>query len=208
MFTLNCKGHLLAINEPVVMGILNITPDSFYENSRLNNADSLLRKAEQMIADGATILDIGGQSTRPNSEKVSEEEELKRAIPAIETIQKNFPGQIISVDTFYSRVAKEAVAAGASIINDVSAGTIDNELLFTVAQLNVPYVLMHMLGNPQTMQQAPEYKNVILEVFDFLSFKIKELHQLGIHDVIIDPGFGFGKTIEHNFQLLKKLSFF
>ena len=208
MFTLNCKGHLLAINEPIVMGILNITPDSFYENSRLNNADSLLRKAEQMIADGATILDIGGQSTRPNSEKVSEEEELKRAIPAIETIQKNFPGQIISVDTFYSRVAKEAVAAGASIINDVSAGTIDNELLFTVAQLNVPYVLMHMLGNPQTMQQAPEYKNVILEVFDFLSFKIKELHQLGIHDVIIDPGFGFGKTIEHNFQLLKKLSFF
>ena len=208
MFTLNCKGHLLAINEPIVMGILNITPDSFYENSRLNNADSLLRKAEQMIADGATILDIGGQSTRPNSEKVSEEEELKRAIPAIETIQKNFPGQIISVDTFYSRVAKEAVAAGASIINDVSAGTIDNELLFTVAQLNVPYVLMHMLGNPQTMQQAPEYKNVILEVFDFLSFKIKELHQLGIHDVIVDPGFGFGKTIEHNFQLLKKLSFF
>ena len=208
MFTLNCKGHLLAINEPIVMGILNITPDSFYENSRLNNADSLLRKAEQMIADGATILDIGGQSTRPNSEKVSEEEELKRAIPAIETNQKNFPGQIISVDTFYSRVAKEAVAAGASIINDVSAGTIDNELLFTVAQLNVPYVLMHMLGNPQTMQQAPEYKNVILEVFDFLSFKIKELHQLGIHDVIIDPGFGFGKTIEHNFQLLKKLSFF
>ena len=208
MFTLNCKGHLLAINEPIVMGILNITPDSFYENSRLNNADSLLRKADQMIADGATILDIGGQSTRPNSERVSEEEELKRVIPAIETIQKNFPGQIISADTFYSRVAKEAVAAGASIINDVSAGTIDNELLFTVAQLNVPYVLMHMLGNPQTMQQAPEYKNVILEVFDFLSFKIKELHQLGIHDVIVDPGFGFGKTIEHNFQLLKKLSFF
>ena len=208
MFTLNCKGHLLAINEPIVMGILNITPDSFYENSRLNNADSLLRKADQMIADGATIVDIGGQSTRPNSERVSEEEELKRVIPAIETIQKNFPGQIISADTFYSRVAKEAVAAGASIINDVSAGTIDNELLFTVAQLNVPYVLMHMLGNPQTMQQAPEYKNVILEVFDFLSFKIKELHQLGIHDVIIDPGFGFGKTIEHNFQLLKKLSFF
>lgn len=208
MFTLNCKGHLLAINEPVVMGILNITPDSFYENSRLNNADSLLRKAEQMIADGATILDIGGQSTRPNSERVSEEEELKRVIPAIETIQKNFPGQIISVDTFYSRVAKEAVAAGASIINDVSAGTIDNELLFTVAQLNVPYVLMHMLGNPQTMQQAPEYKNVILEVFDFLSFKIKELHQLGIHDVIIDPGFGFGKTIAHNFELLRNLPVF
>jgi len=208
MFTLNCKGHLLTITEPIVMGILNVTPDSFYENSRLNNADALLGKADQMITDGATILDIGGQSTRPNSQRVLEEEELKRAIPAIEMIHKNYPGQIISIDTFYSRVAKEAVAAGASIVNDVSAGTIDNDLLFTVSQLNVPYVLMHMLGNPQTMQQAPEYKNVTLEVFDFLSFKIKELHQLGIHDLIVDPGFGFGKTIEHNFQLLKELSFF
>ena len=208
MFTLNCKGHLLTITEPIVMGILNITPDSFYENSRLNSADALLKKAEQMIKDGATILDVGGQSTRPNSERVSEEEELKRAIPAIETIHKNFPHQLVSVDTFYSRVAVEAVAAGASIVNDVSAGTIDSDLLPAIAELNVPYVLMHMQGNPQTMQQAPEYKNVTLEVFDFLSFKIKQLHQLGIHDVIIDPGFGFGKTIEHNFCLLKELSFF
>ena len=208
MFTLNCKGQLLTISEPIVMGILNVTPDSFYESSRLNNDDTLLKKAEQMIKDGASILDIGGQSTRPGSERVSAEEELKRVIPAIETIHKNFPEQVLSVDTFYSQVAKEAVAAGASIVNDISAGTIDDDLLLIVAELKVPYVLMHMQGHPQTMQQNPQYKNVTLEVFDFLSFKIKELHNLGIHDLIIDPGFGFGKTIEHNFQLLRELSFF
>ena len=208
MFTLNCKGQLLTITDPIVMGILNTTPDSFFENSRFNKEDALLFKAEEMIRDGAVILDVGGQSTRPNSERISEEEELRRVIPAIEKLHQAFPTQLISIDTFYAGVAKRAVEAGACIVNDVSAGTIDENLLSTVAALGVPYVLMHMKGNPQTMQQNPEYKNVTLEAFDALSFKIKELHQLGIADVIVDPGFGFGKTIAHNFQLLRELSFF
>jgi dihydropteroate synthase len=190
------------------MGIINTTPDSFYSGSRIQLVGAILSKAEKMIHDGAAILDIGGQSTRPKSEQITSEEELKRVLPAIEAIHKNFPEQIISVDTFYSKVAKEAVNAGVSIVNDVSAGTMDDTLLSTVAGLKVPYVLMHMLGNPQTMQQNPEYKNVTLDVFDFLNLKIKELVKTGIHDIIVDVGFGFGKTSSHNFQLLHELSFF
>jgi dihydropteroate synthase len=190
------------------MGILNTTPDSFYQGSRLKNSDEILRISGQMINDGATILDIGGQSTRPGSERVPEEEEMKRVLPAIEAVHKAFPEQIISIDTFYASVARDAIAAGASIINDVSAGTIDEKLLPTVAEAGVPYVLMHMPGNPQTMQKNATYKNVTLDVFDALSFKLKELENIGIKDIIIDPGFGFGKTISHNFQLLRELSFF
>lgn len=167
-----------------------------------------MQRAEGMLTDGATILDLGGQSTRPASKRISEEEEKGRVLPAIEAVHRNFPEQILSVDTFYAGVAKEAVAAGAAMVNDVSAGTLDPQMLSAVATLNVPYVLMHMLGNPQTMQQAPEYKNVTLEVFDALSFKMKELQKMGIADIIVDPGFGFGKTIAHNFQLLRELSFF
>jgi len=208
MFTLNCKGQLLTITEPIVMGILNVTPDSFYSGSRMNDEDALLQMAEQMISDGATILDLGGQSTRPNSQRVSEEEEMKRVLPAVEAIHCRFPQQIISIDTFYAGVAHAAVDAGASIINDVSAGSIDEAMLETVIKLGVPYVLMHMKGDPQTMQKDPQYENVTLEVFDSLSFKMKVLEKMGIKDVIIDPGFGFGKTIDHNFQLLRELSFF
>jgi dihydropteroate synthase len=208
MFSLNCKGQLLVIDKPIVMGIVNTTPDSFFSGSRVQATDVLLQKVEKMISDGATILDIGGQSTRPNSDRVPEEEERRRVIPAIEAIHRNFPEQIISVDTFYASIAEEAVAGGASIVNDVSAGTLDDALLSTVAELGVPYVLMHMQGDPQTMQQHPQYRNVTLDVFDSLSFKIKALQQAGINDIIIDPGFGFGKTIRHNFQLLRELSFF
>ena len=208
MFTLNCKGKIVVLDQPVVMGILNLTPDSFYSGSRIKSEDKLLERAGEMIADGATILDIGGQSTRPNSERVSEEDELRRVIPAIEKIHRQFPEQLISVDTFYASVAREAVAAGACIVNDVSAGTLDKNLLPAVADLGVPYVLMHMQGDPQTMQKKPQYKNVTLEVFDALSFQLKELQQSGINDIIIDPGFGFGKTIAHNFQLLRELAFF
>ena len=208
MFTLNCKGKILVIDEPIVMGIINVTPDSFYPGSRSGAIDDILSRANQMIQDGATILDIGGQSTRPNSDQVSVDEELKRVMPAIEAIHKNFPHQIISIDTFYARVATEAVQAGASIINDISGGTLDEDLLSTVAKLKTPYVLMHMLGKPQTMQQNPEYENVTLDVFDFLNFKIADLVKLGIHDIIIDVGFGFGKTAAHNFQLLRELSYF
>ena len=208
MFTLNCKGKLLIIERPVVMGIINTTPDSFYSGSRTNAVDEILFRAEEMIGKGATILDIGGQSTRPKSEQITAEDELQRVLPAIEAVHKKFPDQIISIDTFYSRVAKEAVHAGAGIVNDVSADVMDADLLSTVAGLRVPYVLMHMLDRPQTMQQNPEYKNVTLDVFDFLNFKIAELTHLGIHDIIIDVGFGFGKTASHNFQLLRDLPFF
>ena len=208
MYTLNCKGRLLLINEPVIMGIINATPDSFYSESRVGGIDVVLRKAEQMINDGATIIDIGGQSTRPGSQRISADEESKRVVPVVKAIHKNFPETIISIDSFYALVIKNAVAAGASMVNDVSAGTIDEELVATVASLKVPYVLMHMKGHPQTMQQNPTYDNVVLDVFDFLNKKINQLHRAGINDLIIDPGFGFGKTIEHNFELLYGLDFF
>lgn len=208
MYTLNCKGRILKIEEPVVMGILNTTPDSFFPGSRLHSIDAALLKAEQMIIEGATILDIGGQSTRPQSTYIGADEEANRVIPVIEAINRRFPDQIISADTFYAKVAREAIDAGASIINDVSAGNLDEDLLPTVCQLNVPYVLMHMPGTPQTMQQHAVYKNVTLEVFDFLNYKMSQLVAGGINDIIIDPGFGFGKTHQHNFQLLHNLSYF
>ena len=208
MFTLNCKGRLLVVDKPLVMGIINATPDSFYEGSRQQTVDAILRQAEKMIKDGAGILDIGGQSTRPGSSVVGAEEELKRVISAIEAIHQHFPETFISVDTYFSLVAKEAVNAGASIINDISAGSMDENMLATVAALQVPYVLMHMQGTPQTMQQSPQYENVTREVFDFFITKNDELKKAGINDVIIDPGFGFGKTIAQNFELLRKLAVF
>lgn len=208
MFTLNCKGRLLVIDKPVVMGIINATPDSFYSDSRQQNANAILKKAEQMLKEGATILDIGGQSTRPGSEKQTVEEEMKRVIAPIEAIQANFPEAFISIDTYYSLVAKEAVAAGALIVNDISAGSMDAEMISTVASLNVPYVLMHMEGTPQTMQQEPVYENVTREILDFFIQKTVEFKKSGIKDIIIDPGFGFGKTIQHNFELLRNLSVF
>ena len=208
MFTLNCKGRLLVVDKPLVMGIINATPDSFYEGSRQQTVDAILQQAGKMIQDGADILDIGGQSTRPGSSVVGAEEELKRVISAIEAIHRHFPETFISVDTYFSLVAKEAVNAGASIINDISAGGMDANMIATVAALQVPYVLMHMQGTPQTMQQSPQYENVTREVLDFFIKKNDELKKAGINDVIIDPGFGFGKTIAHNFELLRKLAVF
>ena len=208
MFTLNCKGRLLVIDAPIVMGILNTTPDSFYSKSRVTEIDIVLATAGKMIEDGATILDIGGQSTRPGSQRVSATEEMERVIPFIEAIRKNFPGCFISIDSFYSSVIKAAVNAGADIVNDISAGTMDEELVSTVASLKLPYVAMHIKGNPQTMQQNAVYDNVVLDVFDFLNNQINELKNAGVNDVIIDPGFGFAKTSEHNFQLINNLAFF
>jgi dihydropteroate synthase len=208
MFTLNCKGRLLVIDEPVVMGIINVTPDSFYAGSRGTGINEILQRAEQMLKEGAAILDIGGQSTRPGSERVSAEEELTRIIGPVENIRKEFPDSFISVDTFYGRVAKETVEAGASLINDVSAGMLDPDLLPEVARLGIPYVLMHMKGEPGSMQQNPAYENVTREVLDFLIKKKAALNSAGIQDVIIDPGFGFGKSVEHNFQLLRQLNVF
>ena len=205
MITLNCNGRLLVLDKPLVMGIINATPDSFYKESRFQGTDKILEQAEQLLKQGADILDIGGQSTRPGSEKISEDEELKRVIEGITIVQKKIPQTFISIDTYYAKVARQAVDAGACIINDISGGSIDENMVSTVAALNVPYVLMHMRGTPDTMQQDTNYKNVTLEVLDFLIWKKNELFKTGIHDVIIDPGFGFGKTITQNFELLRNL---
>ncbi len=208
MLSINCKGRLITFDIPLVMGIINTTPDSFYKGSRKENVETVIQTAERMLVEGATILDVGGQSTRPGSTRVPVDEELKRTIPAIEAIAHAFPNAFISADTFYAKVAEEAVAAGASMVNDVSAGSVDDTLLETVGRLGVPYVLMHMQGDPQTMQQNPVYNNVVLEVFDYLNFKIKSLTEAGVKDIIIDPGFGFGKTAKHNLQILQQLDYF
>ena len=208
MFSLNCKGRLLVVDKPQLMGILNITPDSFYSGSRVRDVDEVLFTAEKMLLDGATILDIGGQSTRPGSEKLEPATELSRVIAPIEALHRRFPEAIISIDTYYASVAREAVNAGASIVNDISAGLLDPQMISVVADLRVPYVLMHMKGNPQTMQQQAVYANVTREVLDQLAARMQEIKDAGIRDIIIDPGFGFGKTIAHNFSLLRELSVF
>jgi dihydropteroate synthase len=208
MFTLNCKGKILKIDKPVVMGIINVTPDSFYEGSRQQTGDSILARVTEMINEKADIIDVGGQSTRPGSERIAVKEELKRVLPAIEVILKSFPAAIISVDTYQSQVAEESVRAGASIINDISAGNMDSKMIPVVAKLGVPYICMHMKGTPENMQQDPAYENVTREVLDFFIRKTDECKRAGINDVIIDPGFGFGKTISHNFTLLKELPAF
>ena len=202
---MNCNGQILDISSPVVMGILNITTDSFYSGSRLNAIDKILEQAEKMLKEGAKILDIGGMSSRPGAEIVTEEEELIRVIPSIRAIHQEFPNAIISVDTIRAKVAKESVLHGASIVNDISAGSLDDNLLKTVAELNVPYILMHMKGKPKDMQDQTNYDDVQLEILDFLIQKIGKLRQLGIKDIIIDVGFGFGKTVEQNYLLLKKM---
>lgn len=204
--TLNCNGQLLDLTHPIVMGILNVTPDSFYDGGKFNNEKVLLQQVEKMINDGASIIDVGGMSSRPGAEIIDEEEELLRVLPIIEKINKTFPDTIISIDTVRASVAKKSVQAGASIINDISAGSIDDKLFETVAELGVPYILMHMQGKPSDMQQNPDYEDVMKNIFDFFVDKISKLRELGVKDIIIDPGFGFGKTVEHNYHLLKKLS--
>ncbi|MBS1607772.1 MAG: dihydropteroate synthase [Bacteroidetes bacterium] len=208
MFTLNCKGKLWVVDKPLVMGIINLTPDSFYAGSRFNNTDTVLKQVEKMLYEEADILDLGAQSTRPGSERITADEELFRVIPALEAIVKKFPKTIISVDTYYSKVAKQAVETGASIINDISGGSMDAAMVKTIASLNVPYILMHMKGEPGTMQKKPQYENVTREILDYFISRIAALRNAGILDIIIDPGFGFGKTIDHNFEILKNLSLF
>jgi dihydropteroate synthase len=208
MFTLNCKGRLLTIASPVVMGIINVTPDSFFTGSRETTVTGALQKAEQMINEGAAIVDIGGQSTRPKSTLLTATEEAERVMPAIEAIHKKFPETIISIDTFYATVAEQAVNAGASIVNDINGGTLDTAMFLTVAKLNVPYICMHIKGTPQNMQQQAVYENVTREILDFFIQQVDTCKKAGINDVIIDVGFGFGKTIAHNFELLRNLTVF
>jgi dihydropteroate synthase len=203
--SINCGGSLISLDQPVVMGILNITPDSFFESSRVGSNDQLLVQAEKMLLDGAQILDIGGQSTRPGATLIDWEEERKRVVPAIELLSKHFPEAILSIDTFYAKVAEESVAAGAHIINDISAGEADSEMFPLLQKLQVPYIMMHKKGSISTMQNNPKYGNIVLEIVDYFSKRLAELQALGVADVILDPGFGFGKTLEHNYELLQKL---
>ncbi len=206
--TLQSKGRLLDISQPVVMGILNATPDSFYNKGQDSDADSLLRNAEKMLNDGAVILDIGGASTKPGAPLITVDEELERIIPVIAAIHKRFPDAWLSVDTYNALTASAAVAAGACIINDVSSGRFDETMIRTVAALKVPYIAMHMQGIPETMQEDPQYKDAVTEVRNYLLDVCNQCNSAGITDIVIDPGFGFGKTAEHNFQLLNALHTF
>ena len=206
--SLNCRGKLLDLSTPAIMGILNITPDSFYDGGQITGIDSALRLAESMLKEGALILDIGGQSTRPGAKSINSTEEWKRIGPSLISINKHFPDSIISIDTFHSDVAKNAVEEGASIINDISAGDYDKGMLPYVLQSQIPYLIMHMKGHPENMQENPQYENVVTEVLNYFINKVSHLKKIGLNDIIIDPGFGFGKTLENNYSLLKNLSLF
>ncbi|MCL4162540.1 UNVERIFIED_CONTAM: hypothetical protein GTU68_028801 [Idotea baltica] len=206
--TINCKGTLIDLTSPKVMGILNITPDSFYDGGKYKDEITILKQVEKMLFEGATFIDVGAYSSRPGAKHISEEEELQRIVPVIDLLMKNFPEIIISVDTFRSKIAQETINSGAAIINDISGGTMDANMFETVAKLQVPYILMHMLGTPQNMQKNPVYKDVVEDIISFFAEQIFKLHQLKLNDVIIDVGFGFGKTINHNFEILKNLSLF
>ncbi|MEX0995916.1 MAG: dihydropteroate synthase [Flavobacteriaceae bacterium] len=206
--TINCKGTLIDLSTPKVMGILNVTPDSFYDGGKLKDDKALLGQAEKMLSEGATFLDVGGYSSRPGATDIPESEELQRVLPAIELILKNFPEALISVDSFRSEVALQSVEVGAALVNDISAGLLDEQMIPTVAKLQVPYVMMHMRGTPQTMKNLTDYEDVTLEVLRYFSERIATARQAGINDVIADPGFGFAKTIDQNFELLKRLELF
>ena len=206
--TINCKGQLIDLSNPKVMGILNVTPDSFYDGGKNDSEQIIIDKVEKMLADGAAFIDIGAYSSKPNAEFVSEEEELDRILPIVKLLVKVFPKIIISIDTFRSKVAKATIEAGASIINDISAGALDEKMMQTVAELKVPYIMMHMRGTPKTMQSLTDYQDIIKEMLFYFSEKINKARSLGISDLIIDPGFGFAKTLEQNFEVMNKLELF
>ncbi|NVM61801.1 dihydropteroate synthase [Mucilaginibacter sp. SG538B] len=206
--TLNAGGRLIDLSSPKVMGIINITPDSFFADSRKPGVDEALKQAEKMLTDGATFLDIGAYSSRPGAVDISAQEETDRLLPVVETITAQFPEAIMSIDTFRAKVAEAAVKGGAHIINDISGGMLDGDMFATVARLQVPYILMHMKGTPQTMNQLTEYDDVFREVFDYFLSKYSELKRLGVHDVILDPGFGFAKKAEHSYELMSRMNEF
>lgn len=206
--TLNCNGRILDLSTPKIMGVLNVTPDSFFDGGRYEGESSSLQQVEKMLTEGADIIDIGGMSSRPGAEIISPEEEHARVIPVIKSILKHFPDTILSVDTVRASIAREAALAGAGIINDISAASIDSEILDLVEELSLPYVLMHMKGLPESMQDNPDYSSVCQEVLDFLIRHLGVLREKQATDVIIDPGFGFGKSLEHNYELLKNLHLF
>jgi len=206
--TINCKGHLIDLSSPKVMGILNITPDSFYDGGKHNSEKAIIKHVKQMLLEGATFIDIGAYSSKPGADFVSEDEELARILPIITRVLKEFPEALLSIDTFRSRVAKECIQMGAALINDISAGKLDDTMLNTVADLHAPYIMMHMRGTPQTMQKQTVYNNLVKDILFYFSERIAAARQLGIVDMIIDPGFGFAKTLEQNFELLNQLELF
>lgn len=204
--SINCKGKLLALDKPIVMGILNLTPDSFYDGDFYNTPEKISKRINQIMNEGAQIIDIGAYSSRPGAKNISEKDELKRLIPVLELVIKDFPNAIVSVDTFRSGIAEIVVNNfGVSMINDISGGSLDKNMFNTIAKLNVPYVLMHMRGTPQTMQNFTNYKDIIDEILDYFVRKTNSLKKLGVKDIIIDPGFGFSKTLEQNYELLNNL---
>jgi dihydropteroate synthase len=206
--TINCLGKLIDLSVPKVMGILNVTPNSFYDGGKYSDEKSMLFQVEKMLYEGATFIDIGAYSSKPSAEFVSEEEEITRLLPIIDLVLKNYPDTLISVDTFRANVAKVAIENGACIINDIAAGSLDKKMMQTVANLQVPYVMMHMKGNPQTMQSLAQYENVVKEMLFYFSEKVSQARSFGINDLIIDPGFGFAKTVEQNFEVMNNLELF
>jgi dihydropteroate synthase len=206
--TINCKGNLIDLSTPKVMGILNLTPDSFYDGGKYNNESEILSQVYMMLKSGATFIDVGAYSSRPDAKHISEDEELKRLIPIVSLILKEFPQVFMSIDTFRSQIAKQGIEAGATLINDISAGHIDEKMLKTVATLQVPYIMMHMKGTPQTMQQQTSYNNLTKDILFYFSERIAKAKALGIIDIVVDPGFGFSKTREQNFELLNHLELF
>ena len=206
--SINCNGKLVDLNTPKVMGVLNITPDSFYDGGRYKDAKSILNQTEKLISEGATFLDIGAYSSRPGADFISENEELKRIVPVVELIQKNNPDVLISIDSFRAKVIRECVSAGAVISNDISAGKLDPDMIKTVGELGVPYIMMHMRGTPQTMKNHTTYQHLINEIYAYFSKQIELARQHNITDIIIDPGFGFAKTLAQNYELLNQMEFF
>lgn len=203
--TLNVRGKLLDLSKPKIMGILNLTPDSFYDGGRNHELQNALKKTEELLSEGADLIDLGAYSSRPGAEHISEELESARLVPILKAIVKEFPSALLSVDTFRSGIAKVAIQEGAGLINDISAGALDPEMFQTIALLGVPYIMMHMKGTPQTMSAACDYENISLEVLQYFSSRIQQLKRLGVHDLVIDPGFGFAKNLEQNYELLAKL---
>jgi len=206
--TLNARGRLIDLSTPKIMGILNITPDSFYSGSRIQSIDQALFNAEAFLNEGATFLDIGAYSSRPGATDIGGDEELRRLIPIIAAIREKFPEALLSIDTFRARVAYEGIQAGAHLVNDISGGTLDDKMFDTVAALKAPYILMHMRGNPQTMQRETQYKDLVLDIAGYFSERVDRLIASGVHDIILDPGFGFAKTLDQNYQLMQHLKDF
>ena len=208
MKSINCKGTLIDLNTPKVMGILNLTPDSFYDGGKYKSEKEILLQIDKMLKEGATFIDIGAYSSRPGASHISEEEELSRILPVLETTLKKFPDILISMDTFRSNIAKTAVEMGAAMINDISAGGLDPKMFETIAALQVPYIMMHMQGTPQNMQENIHYDDLIKDIIYYFSKKIRRLRSLGVNDLIVDLGFGFSKTLDQNYELLKNLNLF